>query len=104
MPDPMPLSETTELSDILEDTQIVPPDAGVLVEDRPGRSSGRWPPPFGRLFGVPTFADEALVNQRDITMPAGDRATAIRMRAAEFVRLAGPRLGRFAVPESVAAG
>jgi Ala-tRNA(Pro) deacylase len=61
-------------------------------------------PPFGRLFGVPTFADEALVNQRDITMPAGDRATAIRMRATEFVRLAAPRVGRFAVPERVAAG
>jgi Ala-tRNA(Pro) deacylase len=61
-------------------------------------------PPFGRLFGVPTFADEALVNQREITVPAGDRATAIRMRATEFVRVAGPRVGRFAVPESVAAG
>jgi Ala-tRNA(Pro) deacylase len=61
-------------------------------------------PPFGRLFGVPTFADEALVNQREITMPAGDRATAVRMRATEFVRLAAPRVGRFAVPESVAAG
>jgi Ala-tRNA(Pro) deacylase len=61
-------------------------------------------PPFGRLFGIPTFADEALVNQREITTPAGDRATAIRMRAAEFVRLAGPRVGRFAVPEAVAAG
>jgi Ala-tRNA(Pro) deacylase len=61
-------------------------------------------PPFGRLFGIPTFADEALVNQREITMPAGDRATAIRMRATEFVRLAEPRVGRFAVPESVAAG
>jgi Ala-tRNA(Pro) deacylase len=60
--------------------------------------------PFGRLFGVPTFADEALVNQREITMPAGDRATAIRMRATEFVRLAAPRVGRFAVPASVAAG
>jgi Ala-tRNA(Pro) deacylase len=61
-------------------------------------------PPFGRLFGIPTFADETLVNQREITMPAGDRATAIRMRATEFVRLAKPRVGRFAVPESVAAG
>lgn len=60
-------------------------------------------PPFGRLFGVPTFADEALVNLRDITMPAGDRATAIRMRATEFLRLAAPHVGRFAVAESVAA-
>jgi Ala-tRNA(Pro) deacylase len=59
-------------------------------------------PPFGRLFGVPTFVDEALVNQREITMPAGDRGTAIRMRAAEYVRLAGPRVGRFALPEAAA--
>jgi RNA polymerase sigma factor (sigma-70 family) len=29
----MPLSETTHLGDVLEDTQIAPPDAGVLVED-----------------------------------------------------------------------
>jgi RNA polymerase sigma factor (sigma-70 family) len=29
-----PLSETTELGDVLEDTQIAPPDAGVLVEDQ----------------------------------------------------------------------
>jgi RNA polymerase primary sigma factor len=29
----MPLSETTQLGDMLEDTQIAPPDAAVLVED-----------------------------------------------------------------------
>jgi RNA polymerase primary sigma factor len=29
-----PLSETTELGDVLEDTQVAPPDAGVLVEDQ----------------------------------------------------------------------
>jgi hypothetical protein len=46
-------------------------------------------PPFGRLFGVPTLA--------------GHRAIAIRMRATEFVRLAGPRVGPFAVSESAAA-
>jgi RNA polymerase primary sigma factor len=30
----MPISETTELGDVLEDTQVAPPDAGVLVEDQ----------------------------------------------------------------------
>jgi Ala-tRNA(Pro) deacylase len=54
-------------------------------------------PPFGRLFGVGTFAEEALVNQREITMPAGDHRTAVRMRAAEYLRLAQPRTGHFAV-------
>jgi Ala-tRNA(Pro) deacylase len=56
-------------------------------------------PPFGPLFGVPTFVEEALVNQRDIVMPAGDHRTAIRMRASEYLRLAGPRVGQFAVHE-----
>jgi Ala-tRNA(Pro) deacylase len=56
-------------------------------------------PPFGRLFDVPTFVEEALVDQRDIAMPAGDHRSAIRMRATEYVRLAEPRRGQFAVHE-----
>jgi Ala-tRNA(Pro) deacylase len=56
-------------------------------------------PPFGRIFGVPTIVEEALVEQRDITLPAGDHRTAIRMRATEYVSVAQARLGRFAVHE-----
>lgn len=56
-------------------------------------------PPFGRLFGVPTFVEEALVDQREIAMAAGDRRSAIRMRATEYLRLAEPRHGQFAVHE-----
>ncbi|MBI3107164.1 MAG: hypothetical protein HYY95_16630 [Candidatus Rokubacteria bacterium] len=33
-------------------------------------------------------------------MPAGDHRTAIRMRADEFVRVARPRIGRFALHEA----
>lgn len=57
-------------------------------------------PPFGRLFGVPTVVEEALVEQRDITLPAGDHRTAIRMHAADYLKLAEARLGHFAVHES----
>jgi Ala-tRNA(Pro) deacylase len=57
-------------------------------------------PPFGRLFGVPTVVEEGLVEQLDVTLPAGDHRTAIRMRATDYVRLAEARLGRFAVHES----
>jgi Ala-tRNA(Pro) deacylase len=67
-----------------------------LLRSTPGCELGAAPP-FGRLFGMPTFAEEALANQRDITMPAGDHRTAIRMRATEYLRLAEPRFGRFAV-------
>jgi Ala-tRNA(Pro) deacylase len=57
-------------------------------------------PPFGGLWGLRTFVDRTLLNVRDITMPAGDPATAIRMPASELQRLAEARLGDFAVPET----
>jgi Ala-tRNA(Pro) deacylase len=56
-------------------------------------------PPFGRLFGVPTVVEEALLEQRDITVPAGDHREAIRLGVTEYLRLAEPRQGRFAVHE-----
>ncbi len=59
-------------------------------------------PPFGALFGLPTFVDRGLAGGREITMPAGDLATAIRLRATEFRRLSAARIGDFAVPEPLA--
>ena len=56
-------------------------------------------PAFGALFGLSTFVDRTLANMRNITMPAGDFATSIRMRAAEFRRLSVARVGDFAVKE-----
>ena len=60
-------------------------------------------PPFGVLFGLPTFVDRTLANLRDVTMPAGDFATSIRMRAAELRRLSEACVGDFAVVEFLAA-
>jgi Ala-tRNA(Pro) deacylase len=57
-------------------------------------------PPFGRLFGVPTAVDESLVEQRDIVLATGDHRAAIRMRTADYLRLAEPRTGHFAVHEA----
>ncbi|HUM16368.1 MAG TPA: YbaK/EbsC family protein [Candidatus Nitrosotalea sp.] len=57
-------------------------------------------PPFGRIFGVPTIVEEALLEQREITLPTGDHRTAIRMLAHDYVSLAEARPGRFAVHES----
>ena len=58
-------------------------------------------PPFGALFHLRTFVDRALLNTREITMPAGDFTTGMRMRAGEFRRVAEPRVGDFAVRESL---
>jgi Ala-tRNA(Pro) deacylase len=56
-------------------------------------------PPFGEMFGLRTFVDRSLLGAGEVTMPAGDVGTAIRMRSAEFRRLADPRVGDFAVAE-----
>jgi Ala-tRNA(Pro) deacylase len=60
-------------------------------------------PPFGALFGLPTLVDQRLLSAREITMSAGDARTLLRMRAGEYRRLAAPRVGDFALPESLLA-
>jgi Ala-tRNA(Pro) deacylase len=57
-------------------------------------------PPFGEIFGLRTFVDRSLLAASEITMPAGDFGTAIRMRSSEFRRVTSPRIGDFAVPEA----
>jgi Ala-tRNA(Pro) deacylase len=62
-------------------------------------------PPFGAMYGLRSFVDQRLLAVSQVTMPAGDAASAIRMRSAEFRRLVGASAGDFAIPESlVAAG
>ena len=58
-------------------------------------------PPIGALFRLPTYVDRMLANVRDVTMPAGDFATSIRMRAGEFRRLSAAGIGEFAVMERI---
>ena len=71
---------------------------GAVPDSEPGAIA-----PFGRLYDLPVFADRALLQQREVAMPAGDHRAAIRMRAAEFLRLAAPRVGDFTVHESLVA-
>jgi Ala-tRNA(Pro) deacylase len=62
-------------------------------------------PPFGAMYGLRSFVDRGLLAVPRVSMPAGDAASAIRMRSAEFRRLVDARAGDFAIPESlVAAG
>ena len=55
-------------------------------------------PPFGNLFGLPVMVDEELVTLERIAFNAGSNAVSITMRAADFVRLSGARVSRFARP------
>jgi Ala-tRNA(Pro) deacylase len=55
-------------------------------------------PPFGNLFGLPVLVDEELVDLEQIAFNAGSNAASITMRAADFVRLSGATVGKFARP------
>lgn len=53
-------------------------------------------PPFGALWGVPVFCDESLRTREQVAFHAGSHSEAVRMRYADFERLAEPVTARFA--------
>jgi Ala-tRNA(Pro) deacylase len=53
-------------------------------------------PPFGNLFGLEVLVDEELTRGNEIAFNAGSRDVSITMRCADFIRLAGARIARFA--------
>jgi len=54
-------------------------------------------PPFGQLYGVDTYLDTSLSGADKIVFEAGTHSDAIRMRYADYVRLAKPTIADFAV-------
>lgn len=53
-------------------------------------------PPFGELYRLPVYLDEALAEDPQIIFSAGTHSDAIRMSNADFVRLVKPRVCSFA--------
>lgn len=53
-------------------------------------------PPFGGLFGLPTYVDERLLALPRIAFNAGSRSASIVLATAEYARLANATAGRFA--------
>jgi Ala-tRNA(Pro) deacylase len=49
-------------------------------------------PPFGHLYGVPVFADRSLAMDDEIVFNAGTHEDTIRMKYADFARLAQPEV------------
>jgi Ala-tRNA(Pro) deacylase len=65
------------------------------VEQLTGLAPGSIPP-FGSLFGLPTWCDDGLAAQPQINFNAGDHAISISMTYADYLRAEQPRLGAFA--------
>ncbi len=55
-------------------------------------------PPFGHLYGVPVYVDDALAAEEFITFNAGSHSEAIRIRYRDYERLEHPNHATFAVP------
>jgi len=53
-------------------------------------------PPFGDLYGLPVYLDEALADDPEIIFCAGTLSDGVRMGNADFVRLVKPRICSFA--------
>jgi Ala-tRNA(Pro) deacylase len=49
-------------------------------------------PPFGSLFGLPTFCDPALRENDQINFNAGDHAVSVSMTCADYVAVEKPTL------------
>ena len=54
-------------------------------------------PPFGELYGVATYLDKSLTEAERIVFEAGTHSDAIKMRYADYERLAKPTIADFAV-------
>jgi Ala-tRNA(Pro) deacylase len=54
-------------------------------------------PPIGDLFGVPVYADDALLDVGRITFHAGSHRHAVRMARREWARTARVRFGHIAM-------
>jgi Ala-tRNA(Pro) deacylase len=53
-------------------------------------------PPFGALFGLPTFVDARLLDQPQLAFNAGSRTTSLILVTADYARLAEATIGHFA--------
>lgn len=52
-------------------------------------------PPFGNLYGMDVYADEALEDTGEIVFSAGAHTELLRLSWADFRRLVNPLMGRF---------
>lgn len=65
-------------------------------EKMPGCDVGAMPP-FGNLYGMNVYADEAVASQKEIAFNGGTHTEIVRMSCADFMRLVQPKVMKFAV-------
>ena len=61
--------------------------AGLFAGCEPGAM-----PPFGNLYGIPVWVDEALTRDDEIVFNAGNHEQTVHMKFTDFARLVRPRI------------
>lgn len=74
---------------------IGPDDLAALTGLEPGAV-----PPFGSILGLPTYADEDLLAQPEISFNAGDRGVSVILPTDAYRRIEQPFVGRLSIPPS----
>ena len=54
-------------------------------------------PPFGNLYGVPTYVDKSLSQEEYIVFEAGTHTDAIKLSYRDYEKIAKPRVEDFAI-------
>jgi Ala-tRNA(Pro) deacylase len=54
-------------------------------------------PPFGNLYGLPVHLDNSLAEVPDMVFKVGSHTTSMKVKVADFKRLANPQIAPFAV-------
>ena len=53
-------------------------------------------PPFGNLYNLPVYVDRTLAEDDEIVFNAGTHTQTVKMKYADFARLAHPKIAAFA--------
>ncbi len=54
-------------------------------------------PPFGKIYGMPCFADQSLLEEEDLYFNAGNHQETIKVSAADFLRASKAVRGDFSI-------
>lgn len=83
-----------KLRDSLEARHLEIVPESELADFCPDSELGAFPP-FGNLFGMETWVDRSLGKAEDIVFNAGTHQDAVRMKYADYLRLAMPQVANF---------
>jgi Ala-tRNA(Pro) deacylase len=89
--------DTELLRNVTGATHVEIADESEFVNRFEGCQLGAMPP-FGNLFGIPTFVERGLAKRESIAFNAGSHTDVIIMRFADYRRVVHPKLVRVATP------